>query len=328
VRTRVRNLLRRMIDETHIPSRDDLLFMAEWPILRLAAAFMPERDWFDVAMRVERAKVLLGLRNSTVGSETIRRALNLTDDAAAKNIAFRLAAHRTEHFIQVLKSIGGGWIPEIQIEGRAHLDAAVAHGKGTILWCMPFCFSMAKIIGLKAAGYSLTRTSHRAHGFCHGPFAIRFLNPQLISAEDRYLRKRVTINSHKPGAALLRVRRELINNGVVLINIGAWSGRTVVRAPVLGGRLPLAVGAPGLAHRTGAALLPVFTTRMPDRSAFLIRIGAPLPTRAEASATAISDSVTALVTQLEVAVRSAPDQSDAWENLDFGQTDQTSDQAV
>jgi lauroyl/myristoyl acyltransferase len=92
--------------------------------------------------------------------------------------------------------------------------------------------------------------------------------------------------------------------------------------------LPLAVGAPGLAHRTGAALLPVFTTRMPDRSAFLIRIGAPLPTRAEASATAISDSVTALVTQLEVAVRSAPDQSDAWENLDFGQTDQTSDQAV
>jgi lauroyl/myristoyl acyltransferase len=79
----------------------------------------------------------------------------------------------------------------------------------------------------------------------------------------------------------------------------------------------MVVGAPGLAHRTGAALLHVFTFRMPRSSAFLIRLGAPLPTGAEASATAISDSVTALVTQLEAAVRSAPDQWSAWTYLAF-----------
>ena len=311
---RVRNLLRRIVDDTLVPSRNDLLFMAEWPILRLAAAFLPERAWFDVAMRVEQAKVLLGLRDWAADADTIRRALSLTDNAAAKKIAFRLAASCTEHFIQVLKSRGRGWNPEIQIEGRTHLDAAVAKGKGTILWYMPFCFSMVTKIGLKSAGYPFTQMSHRTHGFSYGPFAIRFLNPRLIRAEDQYLRKRITIHSD-PGAALLRVRRELANNGVVSIHVGAWSGRTVVRAPLLGGWLPLAVGAPGLAHRTGAALLPVSTMRMPGRSAFLVRIGAPLPTGAEATATAIRDSVTALVTHLEVAVRSAPDQFTSWEYL-------------
>lgn len=317
MRKRVRNLLRRLIDKTLIPSRNDLLLIAEWPILRLAAAFVPERAWFDVAMRVEQAKVLLGFRDSIARVETIRRALTLTDDAPAKNLASRLAASHTEHFIHVLKSSGGGWTPEVQIKGRAHLDAAVAQGNGTILWQMPFFFSMVTKIGLKAAGYPVMYTSLPTHGFSHGPFANRFLNPKMIRAENQYLRKRITIDSKNPGAALLRVRKELANNGVVCINIGAWAGRTVVPAPVLGGWLPLAVGAPGLAHRTGAALLPVFTIRMPGRSAFLIRIGAPLPTGAEASATAISDSVTALAAQLEIAVRSAPDQFTSWEYLAF-----------
>jgi len=306
-----------MIDETLIPSQDDLLFIAEWPILRFAASLMPERAWFDLAMRVERAKVLLGFRDSAVNAKTIRRALGLTNDAAAMNISLRLRANDTEKFIQVLKSSEGGWNPEIRIEGRSYLDAAISKGKGTILWYMPFCFSMATIIGLKAAGYSLTRTSHRVHGFCPGPFAVRFLNPQWICAEDRYLHKRVTIDSKKPGAALLRVQRELANNGIVLINIGAWSGQTIVSAPILGGWLPLAVGAPGLAHRIGAALLPVFTIRMPGTSAFLICIGSLLPTDAENRATAINDSVAALVTQMEVAVRRTPDQWTSWEYLTF-----------
>lgn len=319
VRKRIRHLIRCTIDETPIPSRDDLLFMAEWPVLRLAATFAPERAWFDVATHVEQAKVLLGLRDSSAGVETIRRALCLADDGMAREIASRLAASHTEHFIHVLKSSGGGWNPQIQIEGREHLHAALTEGKGAILWQMPFFFSMVTKIGLKEAGYSVMCTSLPTHGFSYGPFATRFLNPQMISAENRYLRKRITIDLKNPGAALIRVRKELANNGVVLINIGAWAGRTVMHAPLFGGWLPVAVGAPGLAHRTGAALLPVSTMRKSGSNAFLIRIGAPLPTGAEASTKAISDSVASLGTELEVAARNAPDQFTSWEYLAFDQ---------
>jgi hypothetical protein len=199
-----------------------------------------------------------------------------------------------------------------------HLDAAVTQGRGTILWQAPFCFTyLVTRMGLKAAGYPMVHTGLATHGFSYGPFATRFLNPQLIRTENQYSHYRITIDSENSGAVLLRVRRELASNGVVSITMGAWAGRTVIRAPLLGGWLPLAVGAPGLAHRTGAALLPVFTMRMPGSSAFLIRIGEPLPTGAEASATAISDSVTALVTQLEAAVRRAPDQWTSWKYVAF-----------
>ena len=326
MRKRVKNLLwraknllrraRRRIPESLIPTRDDLLFMAEWPALRLAAALLPERAWFGFAMRVERAKVLLGLRDPKAGSEHIWRALSLSDPAEAEKIVYRVVATSTEHLIHVLKSNAGGWNPEIQIEGRAHLDAALAQGRGAILW-QSSCFSLVTKKGLQAAGYPLIHTGLPAHGFSHSPFGVRFLNPSLLRAENRYLRQRIFIDSQNPGAALLRVRRELANNGVVNFTMGAWAGRTVIRAPLLGGWLPLAVGAPGLAHRTGAALLPVFTMRMPGSHAIVIRIGEPLPTGAADSATAINDSVAALVAQLEAAIRSAPDQWTSWSCLSF-----------
>jgi hypothetical protein len=39
---------------------DDVLFMLAWPVLKFAAAAMPENRWADVAMRIERTNVWLG----------------------------------------------------------------------------------------------------------------------------------------------------------------------------------------------------------------------------------------------------------------------------
>ncbi len=319
MRKRIRNLLRRVkrrIPDSLIPTRDELLFMAEWPFLRLAAAFLPERAWFGFAMRFEQAKVRLGLRNPEVTAERIRRTLGVTDRGEARKIVSRMMATSTEHVIHILKANAGGWNPEIQIEGRAHLDAALAQGRGAILW-QSSAFGLVTKMGLQAAGYQLIHTGLPAHGFSHSPFGIRFLNPSLLRTEDRYLRQRIFIDPANPGAALLRVRRELAQNRVVSFTMGAWAGRTVIRTRFLNGWLPLAVGAPGLAHRTGAALLPVFTMRMPGSHAIVIRIGEPLPTGVADSATAIRDSISALVAQLEPLVRSAPDQWVSWFHLSY-----------
>lgn len=321
MRKRIRNLLqraKRRIPDSLIPTRDELLFMGEWPVLRLAAAFLPDRAWFGFAMRFEQAKVRWGLRDPELGVESIRRTLGVIDRAEAQKIASRMVATSTEHVIHILKASAGGWNPEIQIEGRAHLDAALAQGRGAILW-QSSAFGLVTKMGLQAAGYPLIHTGLPAHGFSHSPFGMRFFNPSLLRTENRYLHQRIFIDPANPGAALLRVRRELAKNRVVSFTIGAWAGRTVIRARFLNGWLPLAVGAPGLAHRTGAALLPVFTMRMPGRHAIVIRIGELLPTGGADSAAAIGDSVSALVAQLEPLVRSAPDQWVSWFHLSFDQ---------
>ena len=300
-------------------SRDDLRFLAEWPALKLAAMTLPEKMWFSAARRIENAKTLIGLAVPAARAETIRRALDPRAGDAAARIARDSAACRTEHRIQLLKSTTiDSWKPEIQIEGRSHLECAAAQGRGIILWVAPFCFSpLVTAMALRAAGYPMTHLGLGTHGFSMSAFGIRWLNPQCIQAEARQLRHRITIDPANPGGALHHARRELARNGVVSILMGAWAGRTVIRGRLFGGWLPLAIGAPGLAHRTGAALLPVFTTRMPGGGAFQVRIGAPLPTGAKQRGTAISHAVTSVLTELEAAIRHAPDQWLCWQDLRF-----------
>ena len=68
----------------------------------------------------------------------------------------------------------------------------------------------------------------------------------------------------------------LRKNGILSITAGAWEGQRLAEIDLLGGKLELAVGAPGLARLAGAALLPVFTVRGPDADVIRVVIEAPL----------------------------------------------------
>lgn len=300
-------------------SRDDLRFLAEWPALKLSALTLPEKKWFSAARRIEKFKALVGAVAKTAQSEKIQRALDLQASDVAETIVRDAAVCRTEHRIQLLKSAAtDSWKPEIRIDGLSHLERAGTHGRGIILWVAPFCFSpLVTPMALRTAGYPMTHLGLSTHGFSMSAFGIRWLNPQCIRAESRQMQQRITIDLTNPGGALHHARRALAGNGVVSILMGAWAGQTVTRGRLFGGWLPLAIGAPGLAHRTGAALLPVFTTRMTGDSIFHIRIGAPLPTVAEQRATAINHSIVSVMTDLEATVRQAPEQWLSWQDLSF-----------
>jgi lauroyl/myristoyl acyltransferase len=298
---------------------DDALFMLEWPVLKYAAAAVPEHRWAEVAMGVERMKVRLGLPSPARYAPPIRQALSLASPEAAEAIAWRAAAGRTEHHIQVVKVMSaGGWAPDVRLEGDEQLKAALARGKGAILWVAHFCFNtQVTKMALDAGGYRVSHLSRPQHGFSKSRFGVRFLNPLRWNAELKYLDKRIIIVRAQPGGSLCEAEAVLAENRIVSITAGAWEGRHVARGPLLGGRYTLATGAPDLAQRSGAALLPVVTTRIAGSKAFRVKIGAPLATGSEDKLDAISAATAGFLVELETAVVESPDQWRGWKYLEF-----------
>jgi lauroyl/myristoyl acyltransferase len=172
----------------------------------------------------------------------------------------------------------GGWRAELRLEGREHLDAALAAGRGAILWVAPTVGQwLATKRTMAEAGYAVHHLSHPSHGFStRSKLGRRWLNRIRTGVEDRYLAERVLLGADGGAqAALRRLDALLRGNAVVSITVGA-AGTRPIRVPLLRGWLSVASGAPHLAARTGAALLPVFTWRE-GRARFNTRIEAPLP---------------------------------------------------
>jgi lauroyl/myristoyl acyltransferase len=298
---------------------DDAFFMLEWPILKFAAAAIPENRWADVAMRVERMKVLLGQPSPAGRAPAIRQALGLASLKEAEAVAWRAAAGRTEHHIQVIKVMSaGGWAPTVRLEGEEHLKVVLARGKGAILWVAHFCFNtQVTKMAIKAGGYHVSHLSRPEHGFSKSRFGIRYLNPLRCNAELKYLDQRIIIDRAHPGSSLREAKAVLDDNRIVSITAGAWEGHHVARGPLLSGRFSLATGAPDLAQRTGAALLPVVTTRIAGNKAFRVKIGEPLATEFEDKLEAIRTATAGFLAELEIAVLESPDQWRGWKYLEF-----------
>lgn len=185
----------------------------------------------------------------------------------AEAIQEELMATYVEDILHVLREHRPGrWNPEIRISGREHIEAALARRRGAILWISHFAFySLAGKIALARAGYAVSHLSHPRHGFSSTRFGMRFLNPIRNWAEDRYLEARVFLGLDSSRAALDELARRLAANEVVSITAREAVARPL-EAPFLGGTIGFAAGAPNLAHKTGAALLPVHVFARDDGS--------------------------------------------------------------
>jgi lauroyl/myristoyl acyltransferase len=298
---------------------DDTIFLMEWPLLKFASTAIPESRWSAVALDIERLKARLGLTAPLRRAPVIQQALALADLRTAESIAWQAAAQRTEHHIQVIKAASAsGWEPIIHVDGEEHLQAALAQGKGAVLWVAHFCFNtQITKMALAARGYRVAHVSRPEHGFSKSRFGIRYLNPLRWKAEFKYLDQRIVIDRAEPGGSLRMAQAALLDNRVVSITAGAWEGHRIARGVLLGGRYPVATGAPDLARRSGAPLLPVISTRDPSRQNFRVEIGEPLPTEGEDGPDAIRTATAALHNVIEPAVLKNPDQWRGWRYLEF-----------
>jgi hypothetical protein len=192
--------------------REDLQFALELPLLWLVALVTPERRWRGFCYRLEAIKARLRLHDPVKVAGTSARVLGPSIPSFdPRAFALESAAGRSEHHMQILRARApGGWRTTHEVEGAAHLDRALATGKGAVLWVAHFCFNaLATKIALDDAGYRVWHLSRPEHGFSKSRIGIALFNPIRVGAEVPYLAGRIIIERDKPMAATLAAQRRL-----------------------------------------------------------------------------------------------------------------------
>jgi len=282
--------------------------LARLPIGALIAWGLPESWWGHFATAVARRRrgqdeEVLERLERLVGPQPLALPLRAAYEAQVANL--RLAQ------LQILRLQGPvpSWRPALRLEGREHLEQALARGCGAILWVAPFVFaSLVAKMALHQEGLRVSHLSRYSHGYSKSRFGAAVLNPLRTRVENRYLAERVVIGSDDSALRPMRILAErLQQNRVISITIAAQGAKTV-GAPFMSSRVRIASGAPKLMLRTGAALLPVFTVREPS-GRFVVTVESPLQPPDGASGTeALSALVGQLATRLETYVSRWPDQ--------------------
>lgn len=123
-------------------TRDDAAFAAELPVLAVLAFSVPERSWRAACRRLEDVKARLKLFDPGPVANTVQRVFGAGKSMFdAKGFALDSAAGRSEHHIQILRASLLRWMPQLRLEGRDHLDAALASTRGAVLWVAHFRFN-------------------------------------------------------------------------------------------------------------------------------------------------------------------------------------------
>jgi lauroyl/myristoyl acyltransferase len=294
--------------------RSDLRIALDLAMLLLPSWILPERLWAPLCRATMHKSSSTKQRGIKSNAETIRAALDEADVARSEAIALELKVGVQELRLQDLRGWRpGGWSPKIVVEGEEHLRSALAGGSGAILWVAPFVFNSAPTkIALHQKGHRVSHLSSPKHGFSETEFGVKFLNRIRCIPEDRYLAARIVFDRNLPSTAMRRMMRALKAGEVVSIVAASTEGSDMVKGPIFGGRLPVAVGAPRLAALTGAPLLPLFTVRDP-KIGFRIVIEAPIAIPSDQTSDERCIAATAeFLRRSEPWVRQFPGQWRAW----------------
>jgi lauroyl/myristoyl acyltransferase len=231
------------------------------------------------------AKNIAGLITPALKSKTVpdryRRSIlgpRVTGERAAEIQQATVAHLILERLYRLRRYRPGGWQPNYGINGGQHIEAALAGGRGTLLWVMPFRYSaLVTKIAFAQEGWTVSHLSGLDHLAPSSRLACALLNQARTTIERRNLAEHLMIERDNgvQGRPTLDVLAErLRGNGMVSITVGK-TGKQTRTVPLLNGRLPLAIEPVHLALKSGANMLPVFTiAERPGH--FSITIGRPL----------------------------------------------------
>ena len=266
-------------------ARSDIEVLRNLLQLLIASRRQPE-TWPAICRAMAQRDIAASKDGDQSIAKRIARATGVAEGPPAKAVVESARAARHESTLQVVRGLlPGGWHPKIVLEGRDHLDAILARGKGAVLWMAHFVFAGTVVkMALHGAGYPLAHFSRPEHGFSKTRFGMAMLNPIRVAFENRHLTRRLVYRREQPAAAMLAMRGFLAENGVVTMTAGAWEGSRIIEAPFLGGIIRLAAGPVRVARESGGGLLPVFGIKTSRSDEFLVRVGEPieLPTQAGA----------------------------------------------
>ena len=246
--------------------RRDLFLFAYIPAVTLLAWCLPQRLWWPACRGAARLSMVVK-RN---GASYRRRFAELIGENRVgidlDEVARAFLANNHLLRLQGMRLYAPqGWHPRLRLDGREHIEGALATGKGAILWVAPMASKdVVTKMTLHNAGYRLCHLSRFDHGFSISLWGARLFNPIWTRIENRFLAERLVMS---PGAQVNPLRlliKCLRENRLVSVTASTEGRRYPHRLPFLNGRIELAEGAASLSMTTGAALLPVFTVRQPD----------------------------------------------------------------
>lgn len=290
-------------------------------LCRLVSATLPVSRWPTVAAAAARIEV--GRRSRYRRFDERVRAV-FGEDMTGADVLDLWRRYRTQlhhrRLIVVAEGLGGrGYAPAVTLRGREHLEAALARGKGAILWFDNFIHH--PLIGKRPFaehGFSAWQLSSFDHGFSRTRFGRRWLNPLQLDAEARYVAGRIAFDRSSVLAATRRVIEVLAGNGIVRVTNNAYIGRQFLDVPFANGTaIRLAVTPFNFALKAGAALLPVSVIERTPFVDYEVTVAAPLVLAGgKQAATAVA--ALAYAGYLEPLVRAHPEQWRGWEGLIVG----------
>lgn len=248
----------------------DLFLLAYIPLFGALAWLLPERSWSKISrFKVQILSTLRytsrSLRHKLGGNQPDDTLLTSSEPEAQKSQRqlaeeAKCDAHLS-NFYTFRAVRPGPWHLQIDLQGYEHIDAALRADKGVILWVAPLRFShLVSKIAFAQAGYEVVHLSRVSHGISKTRFGIRYINWLWVAAENRFLSERIVIRADNTPAAMRTLSNRVREKKPVSITF-ANTGNRVYEGEILGVPVKVGAGAITLAHRSKAALLPVFTVR-------------------------------------------------------------------
>ena len=162
------------------------------------------------------------------------------------------------------------------VTGLEHYQLGLDSGKGVILWRGRFCDAPAVNASLWRAGVKASHLSLDRHGSTASQLGIAVVSPLWARSEARWLKRRIVMRTDGGFEYIHDLLDVLEGNGTLSIFAeGTHTSRAPVTTTLFGIETAIPPGAPAFAHRTGAALLPVFAAS-PAPLQYHITIGSPI----------------------------------------------------
>jgi lauroyl/myristoyl acyltransferase len=294
---------------------------AIYAIMAAAAAVRPPEAWpglchrtaqFGRARRIRNRVGAFGDSMRAVLGDVSDHEIEVTFDRWWENL------HRRRMML-VREYVGHGPV-RFTYTGRDHLDAALALGRGAILWVAEFIpQTLAGKRGLFESGIRAHQVSALFHGFRNSRFGNVFLNQPLVRAENRYLAGRLVFESDEAGMLVRRMMRVLKSGECVIITNNLYAGRSFVQMPFgVRGFTNMATTPIVLALMSKVPLLYMSTVEREPLAHYEIRFSRDLAAE-EIAAGAGSDDFAAIARialgvrdELLTDLRKAPDQYRDW----------------
>lgn len=169
------------------------------------------------------------------------------------------------------------WPVTTEVVNAHHITEAQEGGCGVVLWGTSFCGTLFPKIALSRAGISLTQLSLFDHGRSHlGTLVGRNITqPMYCRPENQYLSERIVIPDSAKRSYLYRIGEILQNNGCIWIACHGARNQRNLTVKMLGQTAELPAGAPTIAMRHNAALIPAHTRRL-GRFHYQVTLGPPV----------------------------------------------------